>query len=190
MSKLFDSNITDILPEVFAKDPDVIALGYALNKAIQRLHGYCQNIGIYDSIDTLPEQILDLLAVELRTQYYDDTFSIEIKRALIKNTLNWYMHAGTAAAVSELIAAIFGNSEIEEWFNYDGEPFHFKIKTSNINSTDEMIQLAENLVKSVQNVRSQLEEVTVEVMQQLPLFHGCVVEVISDSTTIGIDMDI
>lgn len=190
MIKLHDSNITDILPEFLAKKPEVIALGYALSMAIQRLLGYCQNIGIYNSIDTLPEQVLDLLAVELKTQYYDDTFSIEIKRALIKNTLNWYMYAGTVAAVTELVNAIFGDSEIEEWFDYGGDPYHFKIRTANINSTDEMIQLVTNLVKSVQNVRSELEEVTVEIMQQLPLYHGCAVAVIADSTTIGIDMAI
>lgn len=190
MIKLYDSNITDILPESLSKKPEVVALGYALNKAIQRLLGYCQNIGIYDSIDTLPEQVLDLLALEFKTQYYDDAFSIEVKRTLIKNTLNWYMYSGTVTAVTEMVTSVFGDGEIEEWFDYDGEPYHFKVRTSNINSTDEMIQLVTNLVKSVQNVRSQLEEVTVEVMQQLPLFYGCTIESIYDSTNIGLDMDI
>ena len=182
MIKLYDSNITYILPEVFAKDPDVIALGYALNKAIQRLIGYCQNIGIYNSIDTLPEQVLDLLAVELKTQYYDDTFSIELKRSLIKSTLNWYTYAGTAAAVTEMVEAVFGNGEIEEWFEYGGDPYHFKIKTSNTNSTDEMVRLVENLVKSVQNVRSQLESVIVELMQKMYIHIGCKVFVMDDVT--------
>ena len=181
MTKLFDSNITDILPEVFTKDPDVIALGYAVNKAIHRLYGYCQNIGIYDSIDTLPEQVLDLLAIELRTQYYDDTFSIEIKRSLIKNTLNWYMYAGTAASVSELVEAVFGSGRIEEWFQYGGEPYHFKIHTNNVAATDEMIQLAENLVSSVQNIRSYLEEIVVHVINSMTLYIGCsVLDVTTD----------
>lgn len=182
MIKLHDSNITDILPEFLAQKPEVIALGYSLNKAIQRLLGHCQNIGIYDSIDTLPEQVLDLLALEFKTQYYDDTFSIEIKRSLIKNTLNWYMYTGTAAAVTELVAAVFGDGEIEEWFEYGGEPYHFKIHTFNVATTDEMIKLAESLVKSVQNVRSQLEEVIIEIVESMTLYIGCKAMIDEDVT--------
>lgn len=186
MIKLFDSNITDILPEFLTQKPEVIALGYALNKAVQRLLGYCQNIGIYNSIDTLPEQVLDLLALELKTQYYDDTFSIEIKRSLIKNALNWYMYAGTAAAATELVTAIFGDGEIEEWFDYGGEPYHFRIHTFNVETTDEMIRLAESLVKSVQNVRSQIEEVIIEIIESMTLYMGCKA-IIDDEVTLHCD---
>lgn len=190
MINLYNSNITDILPKVFVEKPEVIALGYALNKAMQRLIDYCQNVSIYASIDTLPEDVLGLLAVELRTQYYDDTLSIEVKRDLIKNTLVWYMKTGTAASVQEAAETVFGNGEVVEWFDYDGEPYYFKVTTSNINSTDEMIQELTNIISTMKNVRSHLEEIVVEVMQQLKLYHGCCVEVIEDSTTIGIDMDI
>lgn len=181
MVKLYDSNIADILSEKFAYDPKVKALGYAINKSMQRLIDYCHAISVYASIDTASDQVLDLLAVELNTQYYDDTANINIKRNLIKNTLNWYMRTGTPAAVTEVVKTVFGNGEIEEWFDYGGEPFYFKIRTSNIETTDEMVQLAEILVKSVQNVRSHLEEVIVEVMQQIqPLYAACVIESIGD----------
>ena len=190
MISLYNSNITDILPEVLSEKPEVQALGYALNRAMQRLISYCQNISVYAAIDTLPEQVLDLLAVELNTQYYDTSLSIVVKRTLIKNTLNWYMNTGTAAAVAELVESVFGNGEVEEWFDYDGEPYHFRIRTANINSTDEMVQQITALVGTMKNVRSHLDEVLVEVMQQLHLYNGCVVESVADSTTIGIDMNI
>lgn len=188
MIKLYDSNITDILPEIFAYDPKVKALGHAINKAMQRLIDYCQNISIYTAIDTVPEQVLDLLAVELNTQYYDDSMNIETKRVLVKNTLVWYMNTGTPASVEEAVAAVFGNGEVEEWFDYGGEPYHFKVYTSTINSTDEMIQQLTEIISKIQNARSHLEEVIVEVMQQLHLFNGCVIEATADTTTIGIDM--
>lgn len=190
MINLYDSNITDILPEAFSESPKVKALGYALNKAMQRLMNYCKNIGIYNSIDTAPEEILDLLALELKTQYYDDSQSVEVKRNLIKNTLIWYMKTGTPASVEEAVVAVFGDGKIEEWFEYGGEPYHFKVYTSSLNSTDEMIQQLTEIINTMQNARSHLEGVVVEVMQQLQLYNGCVIEVISDITTIGLDMDI
>lgn len=189
MIKLYDSNITDILPEALAEDPRVQALGYALSCGIQRLIGYCQNIGIYNSIDTLPEQVLDLLAVELNTQYYDDTMNIEIKRSLVKNTMNWYMHTGTAAAVQEMIESVFGSGDILEWFKYGGDPYHFKVRTYNVSATDEMLQQAEMLVRSIQNARSHLEEVIVEVKDSMNLYFGCTA-IIGDDVTLYCETDL
>ena len=40
MIKLKDSNITDIMPEAFTSDAKNIALGYALQRATQRLLQY------------------------------------------------------------------------------------------------------------------------------------------------------
>lgn len=190
MIKLYDGSITDILPEKLASQPRTQALGYAASRAIQRLMDYCKNTSIYASIDTLPEQIIDLLAIELKTPYYDDSMDIEIKRSLVKNTLVWYMHIGTPATVEEAVITVFGNGEVQEWFEYGGEPFYFKVNTSNINTTDEMVQQLTDLISAMKNVRSHLEEITVEVMQQLPLYNGCCIEIVDDSTTIGIDMDV
>ena len=188
MISLYNSNITDILPEALADNPKVKALGYAISKAMQRTMEYCQSISVYAAIDTVPEQILDILAIELNTQYYDDTLSIEVKRSLIKNTLALYTKTGTLAAVQEAVSAIFGNGEVEEWFEYGGEPYHFKVRTSTMNTTDEMIQQLTDIISQMQNVRSHLDSVVVEAMQQLQMYNGCVIEVIADSTTIGIDM--
>lgn len=190
MIKLYDSNITDILPESLSDDPKVQALGYAVKRAMQRLINYCQNIGVYFSIDTVPEQVLDLLAVELNTQYYDTSMSIEVKRNIIKNTMLWYTKTGTKAAVQELVENIFGNGDIQEWFDYGGDPFCFKVTTSNINSTDDMIQQLESIVSSVQNARSHLDSVIIDVMQQFQIYSGCAIEVVNDLVTIDMDMNL
>lgn len=190
MIKLYDSNITDILPESLSDDPKVQALGYAVKRAMQRLINYCQNIGVYSSIDTVPEQVLDLLAVELNTQYYDTSMSIEVKRNIIKNTMLWYTKTGTKAAVQELVENIFGNGDIQEWFDYGGDPFCFKVTTSNINSTDDMIQQLESIVSSVQNARSHLDSVIIDVMQQFQIYSGCAIEVVNDLVTIDMDMNL
>jgi len=190
MINLYNSNITDILPEVLADNANTKALGYAISKAMKRLIEYCQNISVYAAIDNAPEQVLDLLALELNTQYYDDSQSIEVKRSLIKNTLGWYLKIGTVSAVEEAVTAVFGDGEIEEWFDYGGEPYHFKVHTTTINSTDEMIQELTELISTMQNVRSKLESVIVEARQQLQLYYSSNVNVVMDSVTIGIDMNV
>lgn len=160
MIKLYDSNITDILPEYLSGRAEVIALGYAISKATQRLIGYCHDTSVYAVIDSAPENVLDMLALELDTQYYDDTLSIDAKRTLIKNTLVWYMSSGTPAAVEELVAAVFGEGKVEEWYEYGDDPYYFKI-TTNAEMTPEMNEKFSRIIKKVKNARSHIRAIDI-----------------------------
>ena len=175
MIDLRSSNIANILPESLAEKPEVIALGYALNKGIARVMDFCEGIKIYTSIETLPEQVLDILAVEFGTQYYETSMDIETKRKLVKNTFAWYMTTGTPAAVEEAVKAVFGNGELQEWFEYGGEPYHFNVVTANVSSTDEMLKELVQIIEQTQNVRSYLNEVRIEILREMDLKYGCAI---------------
>ena len=101
-----DSQITQILPEILSERESVQALSFALHQAVKKLCHYCENISVFSSIDSAPEKVLDLLAGEMDTQYYDDSLPINVKRQLIKNTLPWYMGTGTPGALEELVTAV------------------------------------------------------------------------------------
>jgi P2-related tail formation protein len=131
MIDLYHSEITDILPENLRQYPDCIAISYAISNQVKKTLDYAKNISIYACIDRLPSEILDLLAIELRTQYYNQNLSIDVKRILIKNTLPWYERAGTPSAVEELITAVFGYGKEIEWYEYGGKPGYFKIEATN-----------------------------------------------------------
>lgn len=129
MISLYDSNISDILPESISELPNVKALGYAISQAIKRLIEYSENTSVYAMIDSAPEEILDMLALDLNTQYYDDTLDIESKRNLVKSTFIWYTNAGTPSSVEELVKSVFGYGEVKEWFEYGDDPYYFKVVT-------------------------------------------------------------
>lgn len=132
MIKLQDSQITQILPEYLSERESVQALSFALHKAVERLIRHCGNIGVFSSIDSVSENVLNLLAGEMDTQYYDDSLSMDAKRKLIQNTLSWYMGTGTPKAVEELVTAVYGHGEVEEWFEYGGEPHFFRVSITNM----------------------------------------------------------
>lgn len=171
MISLYDSNIVDILPEHFKTQPEAQALSYALSRRMKRLIEYCQHIGIYASIDTAPHEVLDILALELNTQYYDDTLDIEAKRKLIKNTLVWYMSSGTPAAVEELVAAVFGKGEVKEWFEYDGLPYTFKITTDSVITSD-MNEFFNVMIRRVKNTRSHLSQIEIKRDSEQNIYMG------------------
>ncbi|MBQ9700986.1 MAG: phage tail protein I [Lachnospiraceae bacterium] len=160
MTNFYDSEILDILPDNMKDKPECIALSYALKKANQRFIDYANKTSVYAVIDTLPEKLLDILAIELRTQYYDDTFPVERKRALVKNTMLWYHKAGTVAAVQEMIDNVFSSGIVLEWYETGGEPGTFTISTTNM-ITPDLIEEFKSVVSNVKNVRSHLENIVI-----------------------------
>lgn len=174
MIKLYDSNITDILPEYFTVEPETKALGYAISQAMKRLVRYCENTSVYAIIDRAPDNVLDMLALELNTQYYDDKLDIEIKRKLIKHTLVWYMHSGTPSAVEELVANVFGEGEVKEWFEYGDDPYYFKIIT-NATMTPEMDKQFSTMLESVKNKRSHIRAIEIHRTVEQPLMAGAAI---------------
>lgn len=183
MIKLGESQITQILPESLAQNASVQALSYALEKAVKRLINYCGNIGVFAVIDTAPDPVLDMLALELNTPYYDDALRTETKRSLIKNTFVWYMKAGTPAAVEELVKSVFGHGEVHEWYQYGGTPYTFRL-TTNADAKIEAIGEFEKLINRVKNIRSHIDGVMF-VRGQETVVHVAVANIICVSAKAG-----
>ncbi len=102
-----------------------------------------------------------MLAAETDTQYYDVNLGIEEKRKLVKNALIWHMQSGTPSAVEELIVAVFGGGELQEWFEYGDDPFYFKIVTDMAmaeNMTGQLVAMMDR----VKNARSHLRVIEIK----------------------------
>lgn len=119
MIDLYDAQITDILPDALKEDVEVRCLSYAISEELKRLQDKAKNIILYAGISELPESLLDVMAVELQTPYYDSSFDVETKRELVSKSRYWHKIAGTPQAVKELAEAIFGTCEVVEWFRPD-----------------------------------------------------------------------
>lgn len=126
MIKLSGSRFTQIMPENLASQVETKAFAYAVGRQIEKLCAYSDAARTYAAIATMPEWLLDYMAVELRTPSYDENYSLKTKRALIQGSLLFYTQMGTPAAVNRIIETIFETGYIEEWYEYDGDPHHFR----------------------------------------------------------------
>lgn len=175
MIKLQESRISHILPEYLSSQECVQALSFALNRAVEKFVGYCNNISVYAVVDSLPGAVLDMLALELGTQYYDASLPIQSRKALIKNTMAWYSAAGTPRAVEELVKSVFGEGEVREWYEYGDEPYFFKIIT-NAQINPDMNERFSEMIRIVKNARSHLAgiDITRNILQTLYSCGACV----------------
>lgn len=164
MTKLYDGQLTDLIQNNSRYSTEVQAISYALLMEKQRLMDLAQRTRTMAVVDELPEAILDVLAVELRTPYYSGGMTIDQKRAIIKGTLVWFYKAGTPAAVEELIASVFGEGKVVEWFDFTEEPMTpgtFDIIT-NARMTEEIATEFLRIIQRVKNTRSHIRRVLVE----------------------------
>lgn len=149
MSKsIHDVRLTDLLPPNLQGDEQVVALSEVLWEKWQPV---VQNIErVFLGVDTASDALLDELAWQEHVDFYDSTLPLETKRELIRNSFRWHMTKGTPAAVEELIATIFGDGRVEEWFEYGGRPHFFRVITSNADATGDM---ASEFIRALNSIK-------------------------------------
>lgn len=177
MIKLSGSRFTDIMPENLAEQTEIQALAYAVGRQVEKLLAYADGARTYAAIYAVPEKVLDLLAVELRTPYYDENFSLPTKRALIQETILFYTQMGTPAATEKIVSSIFGRGYIKEWFEYNGEPHHFRVIVENMEAVEKLLGEFLNVLRAVKRLSSWLDSVTVLQRHEHHLYTGFAVRV-------------
>lgn len=161
MIRYDDSSIEEILPINLKSESEIQAISYAIQQQIKKLSDRMKAARVYVAIDDMEDEALDLLALELGSQYYEETLGIQEKREIVKNTLNWYMKSGTVSAVKELIEAVFGEGRVIEWFEFaEGEqiPGLFDVETESILTENVLAEISEK-IKKIKNTRSHLRYV-------------------------------
>lgn len=115
----------------------------------------------YTRIDELQEDLLDILAYDFKIDWWDSDYTLPQKRQMFRD--NWPVHRilGTKAAVLTAISAIYPGTTLMEWFEYGGEPFHFKLKVDLTKGSYDPVkhQRVLDRVAFYKNLRSHLDSV-------------------------------
>ena len=120
-----------LMPAFMKEDEAVQGLSEGVNRVTEELAAKIKLFSTWNQIDNMSGAELDMLAEELHISWYDKTAAIDVKRELIKNSDLVHSKMGTNWAVQNVIETYFGSGEIQDWYDYEGEPHHFKVITSN-----------------------------------------------------------
>ena len=82
---------------------------------------------VNSDIDSMDEELLDIMARDYKVDWYDYNANVETKRRTIEN--NWYVHKrlGSVRAVERALAGVWADTFVEEWFEYGGSPYYFRV---------------------------------------------------------------
>lgn len=174
--KLNEVNLLELQSAYMKRDPTIKALCAALTPQLLKLSNEAYTCLIYANIDNLDESILNELAWQWHVEFYDQNLTVEKKKQLVKNAIRWHCIKGTPAAVEELTSAAFDESRVEEWFEYNGDPYKFRIVTTDRVTESEKLQKLSEAINTVKNARSYLEGFFIERDNNLNLYFAGVVQ--------------
>lgn len=109
------------------------------------------------------KKVLTFLALECGVNI--SGISEIVSRIVIRACINSMHYAGTTKALSQRVEALSDTAKVVEWFDYEGEPYHFKI---DIAISDMSVRMSAALFNKLnkeiiiyKNVRSTLDELNI-----------------------------
>lgn len=154
-------NFMQTLPSVLAEDENLQALAQSVASSLEERARETELASIYTRIDTLPEELLDILAYDFKVDWWDWALTLPEKRETLKRSWYVHRHMATPAAVTAALTAIYADTECMEWFTYGGKPYHFRlsmtIPAEDIASTKHERVL--ELLRFYRNLRSVMDNI-------------------------------
>ena len=115
------------LPQVLQEDRSLSALAEAVAAVLAEEAGKADRARIYPALEIQPEEVLDILAYDFKVDWWDPDYTAEEKLQTLRDSFDVHRRLGTKRAVETAISGIYEETEVTEWFEYGGEPYHFKI---------------------------------------------------------------
>jgi len=171
---LYSIDFTRALPPPLQEDPKILALSKVIAAELQKTTREIKKNIIYARIDELDEHLLDILAYDLHIDWYDYNYSIDVKRAVIKNSVRIHRKLGTKYAVEAALNDVFPGTKVEEWFEYEGDPYLFRViigATTGGVSADKQAAVLER-IRFYKNLRSHLEAIKYKIEKEAKVTVG------------------
>lgn len=172
------SALVDTLPYALSEDEKQVALAKATAEEIIELINNLDLLTIYNRIDTLDEDLLDILAQDFKIDWWDTSGTIAEKRQALKR--HWQIHRilGTPEALKLAFASIYDSATLKAWNEYGGRPYHFKLFVDILQGTpdyDKLVSLVERF-KFYSNVRSKFDGAVLQTEKKSKLFFGAALQ--------------
>lgn len=173
--RLNETEMVKLLPAWMQEDGSDKGIATGCDIISRDAYARLKLLSRWDKIDQLSDAELDEMAWELNIQWYDSTAPIAAKRAVIRNSDRVYAKLGTPYAVEQIVADYFGTGEVREWYQYGGQPHHFKVLSDNPSLVNSNLDLFLKLLRTVKRRSSWLDAILICLTGEMFLYSGMAV---------------
>lgn len=168
MIKLKDSSILMFIPRFLRNDKKIknliTAIDTVLKEVLERFSSMKRMQKIAEG--DLTDEEIEFLLWENHVDYFDKTLTKEQKIKLIQNAERAHLKKGTRAVLENHLKIIFGELQLQEWFEYESDPIHFRIVTDN-NIPEETIVKINRTADEFRTVRSTYDGVVIKQKEKM-----------------------
>ncbi len=169
---LKDVDLIKLCPAFMREDKSNQILADGVNNIFHTWSDNMDRLPVINQLDKLKEAELDQLASDKNIFWYDYKANISVKRALIKNAKTVFNRLGTVWAVESVMNDYLPQSELQEWFEYEGEPGYFRLITDNTEILRTDIEVFLNILQGIKRRSVWLEDIILRLKQHLVLYPG------------------
>lgn len=183
MIKLKDSSILMFIPRFLRNDKKIknliTSIDTVLKEVLERFSSMKRMQKIAEG--DLTDEEIELLLWEKHVDYFDKTLTKEQKIKLIQNAERAHLKKGTRSVLETHLKIIFGELELQEWFEAGLEPLHFQI-LSKKEITEDVLVKVNRTVEEFRTVRSVFDGFYAIEMIDIPYKNAIVIEELSEET--------
>lgn len=180
--RLGDLEFVRLLPTWMRGDLADVALAQGVDEVIRDLAPQVAVLSVWDCLDRLPDAYLDELAWALDVRWYDSGASHDTKVDLVRNSDRVHQKLGTVGAVESVVSSYFGAGRVMEWPDYDGQPHHFKVFTTDPSAVGENLPRFLDMLRKVKRLSSVFDGVMIGLTGEQTARHGMVTKITSRET--------
>ncbi|MGN0887229.1 MAG: phage tail protein I [Candidatus Spyradenecus sp.] len=156
MKTLEEMRLADVLPGSLAHDQTVRPAAAAIDPQLTAVAGLVDMPALYTQLDRLPSLALDHLAMQFDLTVWRDSWSLTMKRRVLKNALYEKANKGTVKAVKNALDALGSDAVIKEWWETEpkGTPHTFSIVATQTNSGEIVdSELQEDIIATINDTK-------------------------------------
>ena len=168
-------NMVRMLPEPMKRDDGTAAMARVAAEELERRGIESGLPRLWGRFDDMDGDLLDILAEDLGLTWYDSDAPAAVKRERLKNSGQVFRRLGTKWAVENVIGTYFGEGFVREWFEYDGEPGHFRVYSPNPSVNQERLEEFLSLLERVKRTSAKLDGIFISLTGQTPIYAGVAV---------------
>ena len=166
---IWTPSLVEILPPSILKDSKLRAAAEALDVELQKLSQAALEALFLPRLEELPHEILDHLSNRFHVDFYEPMgMTRETKCKLIRNSIYEHRIKGTKFAVENLLNKITAGAAVQEWFEYGGRPYFFRVNLKGLLDYGDNGETFMRMIEATKNARSWLDDIIFDLSKEHP----------------------
>ena len=149
--KISETSLLDLIPETMRHDRIIkgfaAAWDYLLGKAVEII----PLVNLFDYLELLSPEQLDEIAAAMEIDWYNTEYEKDKKIALIRHYEKTCFKLGTVGSILAVAVDIYGDADVQDWYQYAAPQWRFKIVADFGDYTTE--QALARLTRIVRNIK-------------------------------------